>query len=93
LGARKIPSLLGGCVTGGDISPDGRRVAICDYTQGYEMVIRDGKPFDEIWQQPIKVLSLGPRKQGEALGYRLDGKALLATSEGAHSPLIEIVRR
>jgi len=88
-----IPSLLGGFVTGGDISPDGRRVAICDYTQGYELVIGSGKPFDEIWKQSIKTLRLGSRKQGEAIAYRLDGKALLTTSEGVHSPLIEIVRR
>lgn len=88
-----IPSLLGGFVTGGDISPDGRRVAICDYTQGYELVIGEGKSFDEIWKQGIKSLTLGSRKQGEAIAYRLDGKALLTTSEGLHSPLIEIVRR
>jgi len=92
-GGISIPSLFGGFVTGGDISPDGRRVAICDYTQGYEFVIAEGKPFDEIWKQSIKTLTLGSRKQGEAIAYRLDGKALLTTSEGVHSPLIEIVRR
>jgi hypothetical protein len=93
VGDISIPSLLGGFVTGGDISPDGRRVAICDYTQGYELVIGAGRPFDEIWKQAIKSLALGSRKQGEAIAYRLDGKALLTTSEGVHSPLIEIVRR
>jgi hypothetical protein len=93
LGGLNIPSLLGGLVTGGDISPDGRRVAICDYTQGYEIVLGEASAFDAIWKQPIKVISLGSRKQGEAVCYRLDGKALLATSEGARSPLIEVVRR
>jgi hypothetical protein len=93
VGALNIPSLLGGFVTGGDISPDGHRVAVCDYSQGYEIVIGNGNGFDAIWKQPINVISLGPRKQGEAIAYRLDGKALLATSEGARTPLIEIVRR
>ena len=93
LGPLNLPTLLGGLVTGGDVSPDGRRVALCDYMQGYELVLAAGKSFDEIWKQPLKVLALGTRKQGEAIGYRLDGKALLTTSEGAHSPLIEIVRR
>lgn len=93
VGGLNIPSLLGGFVTGGDISPDGRRVAICDYGQGYEIVLGEAMAFEAIWKQPIKVIELGNRKQGEAVCYRLDGKALLATSEGAHSPLIEVVRR
>ncbi|HEV7396800.1 MAG TPA: hypothetical protein VGN86_09855 [Pyrinomonadaceae bacterium] len=93
IGSLNVPSLLGGFVTGGDISPDGRRVAICDYTQGYEAVIGAGRPFDEIWKQTLNVLELGSRRQGEAIAYRLDGRALLTTSEGVRSPLIEIVRK
>ena len=95
VGGLNIPSLLGGFVTGGDISPDGRRVALCDYVRGYELVIGEGDAgsFDAIWKQPIKAIALGQRKQGEGICYRLDGKALLATSEGSHSPLIEVVRR
>ncbi len=90
----KIPSLLGGFVTGGDISPDGRRVALCDYLHGYEIVLGDGYigSFDAIWKQPIKTIDLGSRKQGEAVCYRLDGKALLTTSEGVRSPVTEVVR-
>ena len=95
IGDLKVPSLLGGYVTGGDISPDGRRIVICDYLHGYEIVLgdRDSGPFDAIWKKPIKTIDLGSRKQGEAVCYRLDGKGLLTTSEGAHSPLIEVVRR
>lgn len=90
----EIPSLLGGLITGGDISPDGLRVALCDYVDGYELVLTDARaPFDQIWKQPLKPLDLGKRKQGESIAYRLDGRALLATSEGEHPPLIEVVRR
>jgi hypothetical protein len=89
-----IPTLFGGLVTGGDISPDGLRVALCDYVDGYELVLGDARAsFDQIWKQPLKAVDLGKRKQGESIAYRLDGRALLATSEGAHPPLIEVVRR
>ncbi|MBA2703337.1 MAG: hypothetical protein H0U60_05730 [Blastocatellia bacterium] len=89
-----VPSLFGGLITGGDISPDGLRVALCDYVDGYELVLADARaPFDQIWRQPLKSLDLGKRKQGESIAYRLDGRALLATSEGVHPPLIEVVRR
>jgi hypothetical protein len=33
---------------------------------------------------------LGKREQGEAIAYRLDGKALLATSEGKQSPVLQV---
>jgi hypothetical protein len=90
----KLPSLLGGILTGGSVSPDGRRVALCDYLQGYELVLPSSSiNFDEIWQQPISAIDLGKRSQGEAITYRRDGKALLATSEGKSPPLIEVVRR
>ncbi len=93
LGELNIPSLLGGIITGGDISPDGRRVALCDYMQGYEIVLPDRAAFNTIWNQPLRPIGLGQRKQGEAIAYRLDGRALLATSEGVPTPLIQVVRR
>jgi hypothetical protein len=94
VGELKVPSLFGGIITGGDISPDGRRVALCDYIQGYEIVLPDAREqFDRIWKQPLRTIALGRREQGEAIGYRLDGKALLATSEGLPAPLIQVVRQ
>ena len=92
-GELNIPSLLGGIITGGDISPDGRRIALCDYLQGYEIVLPRGAAFNTIWNQPMISIDLGQRKQGEAIAYRLDGKALLATSEGVPTPLIQVTRR
>jgi len=90
----QIPDLLGGMITDGDISPEGCRVALCDYLQGYELILRDcNGPFDDIWKEHLNSITLGPRSQGEAIGYRLDGQALLATSEGASSPLIQVVHR
>ena len=94
IGTLAVPSLLGGIITGGAISPDGRRIAFCDYMQGYEAVLPDGKAaFDTIWKRPLTSFALGSRKQGESITYRPDGKALLVTSEGSPMPLIQVVRR
>ncbi|MDQ3897626.1 MAG: hypothetical protein M3326_10370 [Actinomycetota bacterium] len=81
-------------VTGGDISPDGRRVALSTYAEGYELQLApDAGAFDDIWTQPLAPVALGPRLQGEAIAYRLDGRALLTTSEIAPSPLQQVERR
>ncbi|HEY7786710.1 MAG TPA: hypothetical protein VIB00_18410 [Pyrinomonadaceae bacterium] len=94
VGPLSIPSMLGGIVTDGAISPDGKRVVICDYLRGYELVLqKSATNFDSIWKEPMTAITLGERKQGEAITYRLDGRALLVTSEGSPAPLIEIVRR
>lgn len=94
LGELDVPSLFGGLITGGDISPDGHRIALCDYTQAYELVLPEGSAdFNNIWKQPLTPINIGNRKQGEAIAYRIDGEALLATSEGSPMPLIQAVRR
>ncbi len=92
IGEVRVPSLFGGVLTGGSISPDGRRVAFCDYFQGYELVLpAKSSDFNDIWKQRMTGFDLGKRKQGEAIAYRHDGKAFLATSEGAPSPLIQVL--
>ena len=93
IGEIRVPSLFGGVLTGGSISPDGRRVALCDYFQGYELVLPAGaKDFNDIWKQKIASFDVGKREQGEAITYRLDGKALLTTSEGKRSPVIQVLQ-
>jgi hypothetical protein len=93
LGVVNVPSLFGGVLTGGSISPDGRHVALCDYFQGYELTLPAGsRTFNDIWKQKMVGFDLGKRKQGEAITYRLDGKALLATSEGKNSAVIQVTR-
>jgi hypothetical protein len=88
----KGPDFFGTLVTGGDISPDGTRVALCDYAQGYELTMPAGaRGFDEVWTQKPAAVPLGLRLQGESVCYRLDGAALLATSEKSPTPLIEVV--
>jgi hypothetical protein len=94
IGEIKVPSLLGGALTGGSISPDGKHVAFCDYLQGYELTLpASSQNFNDIWKQKMDSFPLGERQQGEAITYRPDGSALLATSEGKSPPLLQVERR
>ena len=95
VGDIRLPNLMIGFITGGDISPDGKRVVLCDYFGGNELILAEKKAvgFDPIWNRPPVPITLGSRKQGEAICYRADGAALLVTSEGTPCPLIEIHRR
>ena len=94
LGLIEVPALPNGTLTGGDISPDGKRAVICDYFNAYEFVLPAGaKDFDEIWKQKPLVIELGPRKTGESIAYSANGKFIIAGSEGAHSPIIEVDRK
>ena len=94
VGEIELPGLAGGIVTGGAISPDGTRAALCDYFNGYEFVLKNPSlPFDSIWKEPLTVVDIGDRKHGETITYRLDGKALMATSERLPTPLFETIRK
>ena len=95
VGEISVPNIVGGLITGGDISPDGLRVVLCDYLSGYEISLPDDAKgdFDQIWKQPIALVELGPRRQGEAVCYSSDGNSILATSEKRPAPLIEVKRR
>lgn len=91
VGEVSIPGSFGALLTGGDISPDGRRAVLCDYFGAYELQLpAAASDFDAIWKQPAVATALGIRGQGEAVCYRLDGAAILATSEGRNSPLVEL---
>ena len=98
VGDLRFPNQFLGFITGGEISPGGRRVVICDYLGACELILPEkrGIAFDEIWKQsplPVEIGGFpGVRRQGESICYRADGLALLATSEGLPCPLIEVVR-
>jgi hypothetical protein len=88
----RVPHMFQAMVTAGDISPDGQRVVLCDYLSAYEITLPEGAAFDDIWKQAPVRINLGARKHGESVCYRLDGKAILATSEKQPTPLIEVER-
>jgi len=91
-----VPAIPNGLITGGDISPDGTRVILCDYTRGYELLLPEGaKNFDAVWDQKPRPVELGERANGEAVSYSVDGMAIYATSEKRKgpAPVIEVKRR
>ncbi|HVF56608.1 MAG TPA: hypothetical protein VM934_10685 [Pyrinomonadaceae bacterium] len=93
VGEINLPVIFGSIITGGDISPDGSAVILCDYFRGYEIRSPDGaasSAFDRIWAQPLSRVDLGERRQGEAVCYGADGRSLFALSEGRHAPIIEV---
>jgi hypothetical protein len=86
-----VPAVPNGLLTGGDISPDAKRVVLCDYAQGYELRLPDNaSSFDEIWQQTPEPIDLGKRPSGESVTYSMDGSSIFATSEGKNAPVIEV---
>ena len=93
VGQLELPSIPKGFLTGGDISPDGRHVIVCDYLAGYEYTLpADSSNFDDIWKQVPAEIFLGDRQQGEAVAYGNDGNEIYATSEKRPTPVIELKR-
>jgi hypothetical protein len=89
-----LPAIPMGFVTGGDISPDGKRVLLCDYFTGFELILpNDAKRFDDIWTQKLIAFDLGPREIGESIAYAEDGNTVYATTENANPPLIRVIRK
>ncbi len=80
-------------VTAADISPDGLRVAVRCYLNGWEWRLPTDTPdkdFEHIFDSPLVGLALPPERQGEALCYAADGQALLTVSEGRNPILWEL---
>jgi hypothetical protein len=89
-----VPAVPDGLLTGGDISPDGKSVIVCDYFNAYEIVLpNSAKQFDEIWKEKPETVELGPREIGEAVCYSSDGRFVFATSEKVNQPLVRVARR
>lgn len=89
-----LPALPNGLITGGEISPDGKRVILCDYFNAYEIKLGDdAKSSDEIWKDEPSIIELGKRTQGEAVCYSADATSIFATSEKENSPIIEVKRK
>lgn len=74
-------------VTAGDISPDGRRLALRTYTDLYEWPLdADADVAGAVQADPV-ITPLPPTPQGEGLAYTRDSTALLTTSEGEAAPV------
>jgi hypothetical protein len=89
-----VPAVPNGMLTGGDISPDGKRVVLCDYVYGYELSLPAlSTNFDDIWKQRPQRFSLGDRNVGEAVAYTQAGDAVVAISEEVNTPVFLVKRK
>jgi hypothetical protein len=84
---------VGKLATGGDISPDGRRIAIRTYTDGFEWTMGPGQSVAAALAGKPRQIAVPWLGQYESLCYSLDGRSLFTTSEGSPCPLWEIVGR
>ncbi len=73
-----VPSM----VSAGDVDAAGRRVLVRNYTGAYEFTLPEAEPFDAVFQQPPRWISLLIEPQGEGICYGADGGDIITTSEG-----------
>lgn len=76
-------------VTGADISPDGRRLVLRCYMNGFVWPLRDvaSTPFEDQLAERPAPLALAAEPQGEAICFTADSRAILTVSEGATPPI------
>lgn len=74
-------------ITGGDVSPDGRRVVLRSYlATAREWRVAEDARLEAVFDAtPVRVNlgSVFSERQGEGISYRADGRTLLTTSEGS----------
>ncbi|MBK5308236.1 MAG: hypothetical protein JJD92_16255 [Frankiaceae bacterium] len=78
-------------VTAGDISPDGTRVVLRNYSAAYEWDVRGDDVARAMRADPVRI-PLPASKQGEAISYSRDGRSLIVSSEGLNAPVQEVKR-
>ena len=76
-------------VTGGDISPDGSRLVLRNYTAAYEWDLPGTDLVRAIAGTPRR-LPLPTQQQGEGIAYSRDGRSLIISSEGLRAPVFEL---
>jgi len=74
-------------ITAGDISRDGQQVLLKSYEKVYYWQRQKNEPVWETMQRKSAELPYQVEKQGEAIGFTLDGAGYYTTSEGVYSPI------
>lgn len=88
---RKVADVSVPEVTAGDISPDGTRVVLRNYTAAYEWDVRGDDVVGALHGAPARI-PLPSAPQGEGITYSRDGSRLIVSSEGQGAPLQELTR-
>ncbi|MDG6110449.1 hypothetical protein Daura_22445 [Dactylosporangium aurantiacum] len=75
-------SFLGaGLITGGAVSPDGRRAVVRTMADAYEFDVTDGDVAAAITTGTPRITALPDEPQGESITYTPDGRAFLTASD------------
>lgn len=83
-----------GLATGGDVSPDGREVAVRGYGRTASLWRRlPGSALADAFATEACAIPIAREGQGEAFGWLPDGSGYVTTSEGAGQPLHRSARR
>lgn len=69
-------------ITGGAVSPDGRRAVLRTYADAFEFDVTDDDIVGAITRGRPRTVPLPGEPQGESVAYTADGTALLTVSEG-----------
>ena len=77
-------------VTGADLAPDGRELAIVTYAQTFQFDLTSPYNFASLQIKAPRVRDLPPLKQCESVCYSADGLSLWVSSEGKKAPLWEL---
>jgi hypothetical protein len=74
--------------TGGDVSLDGFRVVVRDYSTTARVWIRDGyQPLEDAFDEEPCEIDIAPEEQGEAITFTVDGGGVVTVSEGVGESL------
>ena len=71
-------------ITGGAVSPDGRRAVLRTYADAFEYPVTGGDVVGAVTGGTPRAIALPDEPQGEAIAFRTDGAALLTVSEEAN---------
>jgi hypothetical protein len=74
-------------ITAGDISRDGQQILLKSYEKVYYWKRINNEPIWKTMLRKPAELPYKPEKQGEAIGFTLDGKGYYTTSEGVFAPI------
>jgi len=83
-----LPAAGGQLVTGGDLHPCGDRLLLRTYVRLYEYERPVGAPFEALFAARPRVVAYLPERQGEAVGWRADGRGYVTVSEGGHARIL-----
>jgi len=83
-----LPADGGQLVTGGDLHPCGDRLLVRTYVRLYEYERPVGAPFEAMFEAVPRVVGYLPERQGEAVGWRADGRGYVTVSEGPRARIL-----